>query len=469
MRLFRLLPADGLARLFSASPNFPSSYLVQVVFVRALLAGVALFLGTTSAWACLWDSDTIRQERSEFPQTWELIVGKFVRHSAAFYQWRVEDRIEKLKETPNQLELRDDLAAAYNKLGQHEKALRLMNSSLGMAPNRYETHANLGTFYVHAGQLRKGLTHIKRALSIKPDAHFGREIYQQYLIEYLLELMAEQGDGQVTQLSELKLPLEGNFAEYLHLRLGAPVDSSSAPSSQKSDQASGQSGSGHSGSGHSKPLKDGPGVGPEQGLTDQERENAIRGIQGMMRFGQHDSPILLEALADLLLFPQLDEQSHQLAARAYLQASYQVEGQAGDAYRELASEALALQQGVSLQTLERDFQQELQEGQDWFAELTANEKRWIAEEADPEAKFAAVYWQEPELALASSTGFFGLSQKWTVMILGGVVVVVFGVVVFGVVVLLRLRMTKKLATQSASSPPPSSESNSGQSGSSPES
>ena len=49
-------------------------------------------------------------------------------------------------------------------------------------------------------------------------------------------------------------------------------------------------------------------------------EAAIRGVLGMMRFGQHDSPLLLEALGDLLSANVGDYDAKRLAARAYLLA-----------------------------------------------------------------------------------------------------------------------------------------------------
>jgi hypothetical protein len=42
--------------------------------------------------ACIWDYDTLAMERQRFPHALELITGKFLRHSAAFYEWRVQDR-----------------------------------------------------------------------------------------------------------------------------------------------------------------------------------------------------------------------------------------------------------------------------------------------------------------------------------------------------------------------------------------
>ena len=67
--------------------------------------------------ACLWDHDTLRQERQRFPDTLELITGKILRHSPEFYEWRIKDRLYKLEADPMNLAYYDDLAVAYEKTG----------------------------------------------------------------------------------------------------------------------------------------------------------------------------------------------------------------------------------------------------------------------------------------------------------------------------------------------------------------
>ena len=56
-----------------------------------IVSSLLVVLGTT-AWACLWDNDTLQMERLRFPSVLEIITGKFVRHSPAYYAWRIVDR-----------------------------------------------------------------------------------------------------------------------------------------------------------------------------------------------------------------------------------------------------------------------------------------------------------------------------------------------------------------------------------------
>jgi tetratricopeptide (TPR) repeat protein len=321
--------------------------------LRLVLASIILCLMTpTLLLACLWDYDTVQMERQRFPSTLELITGKFLRHTPEFYEWRIQDRLRKLHQEHDNLAYMDDLAVAYDKTAQHDKAIEVMLSARAKKPDRYETEANLGTFYIHAGQPEKGLPHIDAALRINPDAHFGREKYQKALVEYVL-LRRKEGDSSLPLGSESK-----NFHTHL--------------------------------------LPAGQGF---RRLAGSEAQAALKGILGMLRFGHHDSPVLLEALGDILCSPVRPDHANLLAARAYLKASYEVKGaKACAGYRELALQVIHFHMGVTLKSVEEEFLGELSEAQEWYAQLRENELRWIRDGLDPEEMFARTYYREPEIS-----------------------------------------------------------------------
>jgi hypothetical protein len=93
--------------------------------------------------ACLWGSDTLEEERRQFPSVLELITGKFRRHSPAFYEWRIEDRKKRLKQEPENVDLYDDLAVAHEKTGQTDLAIETILKKEKISPGLYETYANL--------------------------------------------------------------------------------------------------------------------------------------------------------------------------------------------------------------------------------------------------------------------------------------------------------------------------------------
>ncbi len=314
--------------------------------------------------ACMWDHDTLAMERSRFPSALELITGKFLRHSPEFYQWRIGDRLKRLESNPNGLTLLDDLAVAYDKTGQHDLAIATSLRAAKLQPDRYETEANLGTFLIHSGKLEEGLVHIDKALRINPDAHFGREKYQKALVEYVLDRRKANGPALPLSAQGEKL----DFEKFL---------------------AKGKK------SGH---------------LSIEENRDAIRGILGMMRFGKHNSPVLLEALGCLLSPPnnhdELMGDAKQLAARAYLLAGYESPDEAARmSYRDLAQKALHMQTDgntldqvqMTLPELEAVFKKELAQGTAWYSDLRAKEAGWIRDGKDPEAEFQKLYDQDPQV------------------------------------------------------------------------
>src|SRR5436305_1999308 len=106
---------------------------------RSRLAVVVLLAVPAVATACLWDYDTLAQERSRFPTVLELITGKYLRHSPEFYEWRVTDRRKRLVVDPSNLALHDDLVVALDRLGRYDEALAAVEAANKLQPNRYET------------------------------------------------------------------------------------------------------------------------------------------------------------------------------------------------------------------------------------------------------------------------------------------------------------------------------------------
>jgi hypothetical protein len=377
--------------------------------MKRSLVFALLVLSPGAVWACLWDYDTLRQERARFPSALELMTGKFLRHSPAFYEWRVRDRLARLQENPEDLRLRDDLAVAYHKIGRNDQAIGICIEMLRMQPGRYETLSNLGTFYILDGDLKKGLTFIDQALEINPDAHFGRERYQKWLVEYALTCSPE---------GNLLLPLNqdryGGFARFLKEKI------------QPWDLAANQ--------------------------------KAVQAVLGMMRFANHDNPLLLEALGDLLMAQEHDTLSGDgnaadakaLATRAYLLAAYRTEGKTAEAYRQLAQEAASLQVitkagEAALPEIEKRLQLELADAQQWYDELAAKERAWIDAGANVEAEYDRLYDREPQ-ALDDSTQP-GWRYRVRDLLLGGVIL---GLALLIVVVLLVRRMSKQASLTNSS-------------------
>ncbi|MFT5777994.1 MAG: tetratricopeptide (TPR) repeat protein [Crocinitomicaceae bacterium] len=320
---------------------------------------------------CGWDSDTIAMEKRMFPTVHELITGKFLQHSQAFYYWRVNDRTEKIQRYPDSLSLYDDLAWALNKIGEPDKGVEIMLQKEKKSPGLYKTYANLGTCYIHANQFEKGLKYIKKAIKINPEAHFGREIYQQHLVEYVISKKDNVGN--------FNLPLgtkNNNFYHYLKKN-------------------------------HFK------------GSTQTEIAKAVKGIGGMMKFSDHNSPILLEALGDLLSHADngVDPGAGHLSSRAYLKAALlskeesRIEAYKKKARLEIERQFAGHHMGIlgseedgkpdfaygviSIKDLETVLKLEIQAANVLVEEIRQNELSWIKEGVNPDSAFTATYYDEP--------------------------------------------------------------------------
>src|SRR5687768_13558523 len=243
---------------------------------RSTFAIVILLLASAPAGACLWDDDTLRDERRGMPGIAEVLAGRFEKHSDFFYAKRIEATTAQIAADRKNLAAYDNLAVAHEKLGDQDAAIVVMLEKEKVAPGQYTTAANLGTFYLHKGDFENGIAHIERALKINPDAHFGREEYQLKLAKFLRDAKSNP------KLLETQNFLGVEFPEEARRR--------------------------------SDTLNRGPGSVKDLGLKD----NVFDGIVGMLRFGTGKSAELYFVVGELLAY----RGDKHLAYRAYQRAGH---------------------------------------------------------------------------------------------------------------------------------------------------
>ncbi len=321
-----------------------------------------------------------------------------MRHSLRFYRWRIENRQQRLGTDPQNIALWDDLAVAYDKTGQHEKAIETGWKAEQLRPGRYRVGRESGDILHSCWQDGRGLKFIDQALAINPNAHFGRERYQRWLVEYVLQ---RQQDGV------LELPMiEDSRAGVVSAQCDSKVYSQGArgfatfvQQKERLAQAEAESKLGNSkGSGSVVPADSAGGVHRSQPVssgadpfgTADINASAIKGVLGMMRFGQHDSPILLEALGSLFVRQGREWDGKQMAARLLRAAAVAPNAKAKEAYRQLAGTALVHQivgnggtRAITLEEVEADLAAELADAEAWYQELRQRELSWIAAGLDP--------------------------------------------------------------------------------------
>ena len=348
-------------------------WLTLLVFVRSQPAEACINDIDTKLMEKVWDFQTIVKEHGRYEAILQVMRGNFVRHSVEYYHWRIQDRRKKLAKHPDDPALYDDLGTAYDKTGRPKEAVALLKKAREKWPDRYETRANLGTFYIHSGQFELGLLEIKAALQINPEAHFGREEYQQYLVEYFLtqEKQSEDGQKESTKLDPFSISLDG-FPDFVLERKNTPKN-------------------------------------PQD--IRQEMDKATKGVLGMMHFGNHRSPILLQALASLLLYDKYDDLSTEdntrekydagrLAARAYLLVGdqapkslqwLQFQNKAELIISELPDPPLD-ENPLSLKTVSARLEREVDEADGWYGHIMEDETQWISAGLDPDEEFKKKYY-----------------------------------------------------------------------------
>lgn len=297
------------------------------------MCAVTLFVGPTLH-ACLWDRDTIARESAKFPGVLQIISGNFARHSKEFYIWRRDTCLTALAKDPNHIALYDDLAVAHHKLGDQSSAIAVMLEKEKRKPGLYETYSNLGTFYIYAGDLRAALQYIDKALAINANAHFGREKYQKWLVEWVL---AEKPTSFATFVVNKDAIATGG-----------------------------------------KASKD-----PQ--ITSQQRRAAITGVLGMMLFADYDNPLLQEALGDLLKTIPKDDETR-LSGLAYAVYSLALEKVPRDG-REYMLNKMKDVHWVKLS----DVYAHIAAGEALAKAVREDEMRWIVSGLDANAEFEKKY------------------------------------------------------------------------------
>lgn len=169
-----------------------------------------------------------------FAMVHDTLHQRFFKHGKAYFKKRNEASRAAMKmEIPEgtidvqpsieYFDHMDNLGVGYEKLGKYDDAIETMRHKLAMQSeiengwrerpklspedySLYKTYANLGTFIVHkqlfsrdadsanrGAAMREALEHIKTAIKINPGAHFGREDWQQVIMEFMIGVQQRPG------------------------------------------------------------------------------------------------------------------------------------------------------------------------------------------------------------------------------------------------------------------------------------
>lgn len=143
-----------------------------------------MVLGHCNITACIWDSDTLWQERRAHPKMADAILSPPANPpDTAPLQRRIQQLLQNRQD--DDPVWWNDLAGAHLRLGQAQEAVDLLEPVLKKFDTNYGVHANLGTAYHLLHRYKEAEREIARDLEINPDAHFGLEKYHLALLQYL--------------------------------------------------------------------------------------------------------------------------------------------------------------------------------------------------------------------------------------------------------------------------------------------
>jgi tetratricopeptide (TPR) repeat protein len=184
--------------------------------MKIQLSILIFFLCGLTSRACIWDADTLAQEKRKSPDMAKVILGKATEQVDAK---PLRERIATLKASPRENDPGwwNDLAGAHLRLSEAKEAAELLEKVVERFPNDYGIHANLGTAYHLLGRYAEAEKEIARDLEINPDAHFGLEKYHLALLQYLMRNAAYQKEHvYVDEFSEVFFQKEWSTLGLMH-------------------------------------------------------------------------------------------------------------------------------------------------------------------------------------------------------------------------------------------------------------
>jgi tetratricopeptide (TPR) repeat protein len=156
--------------------------MARFAFLTGAILAILSSAGRLSA--CVWDSDTLRDELEIHADLFDLITGQFPHHGPAYYEARIRRCKPLLEASPGDTVVRNDLAVAYIKLGRFDEAQAELEKIEEIKPGEYTTLSNLGVLFKKKGDFVRAAEFTKRALAIKPEGHLGLGDYYLKMLDW---------------------------------------------------------------------------------------------------------------------------------------------------------------------------------------------------------------------------------------------------------------------------------------------
>ena len=164
-----------------------------MVRATAVLAALALVLALPSAAsACVWDSDTLKEELDAQGDHFRVITGETIRHAPGYYKARLAAAQAELEANPESIEARYDAAVACMQLGVFKKAHEHLDQAEAIAPGRYKGLSNRAVLLEREGRFEESLALWDKVLDTNPGAHFRAGWLHPKLVAWKMQGMGKR-------------------------------------------------------------------------------------------------------------------------------------------------------------------------------------------------------------------------------------------------------------------------------------
>ena len=269
-----------------------------------------------------------------------VVSTNYLRHSPWYYRWLVKARSPEVAgatDDPSGALLLEELSEAQRRLGDFAGAARTVKSRERL---RYKDNLALGGISMAANKFESAADFFQNAFEMNPNGVFLSEGYAMHVLDHIAAQRAAGRKKVPVMTLQERGKAPGGFSDYMKA------------------------------------------TSTRAGIPWKKRtwKEAVRGVVELILCGHRRSPVVWEMLGDLLREAPRGalKGAPGLAARAYLQASYQSSESlwGRKQYRSLARAQLNPPTKPALRKFERRFATDLKRGMKLMRKIRKDEERW---------------------------------------------------------------------------------------------
>ena len=161
-------PGTAAALLSELALQYPHPHVIRLHNTAKRRLGQPVLTSSVASTAVSWPDPRQKQKREYLKGA----LGRLLAAEKLMEANRPDEAIPLLEPlvaaTPDDVDLSNNLSAAYIAVDRSEEALKLLKSGLVIDPDIYQSHYNLATIYRGQGDFEQALYHTEQALRLMP-------------------------------------------------------------------------------------------------------------------------------------------------------------------------------------------------------------------------------------------------------------------------------------------------------------